>query len=204
MRKEAANAFLKTLEEPPPETYLLLLTSRSNSMLATIRSRCLSIRINRETSQEDDDNWREWKVKYDTWIGSLLDRDSLSKDRVTPLFIAYGLTTGFLHLVKEKADLACRSALDHLASELEEKEKDAFETGIRKRIRAEYFRKLADSTREVVAKNGRNPVKMEKLATKLTKVIKRLEKCSGLLEVNLKEDAALEDFYLSSLKNLVS
>ena len=116
MRKEAANAFLKTLEEPPPETYLLLLTSRSNSMLATIRSRCLSIRINRETSQEDDDNWREWKVKYDTWIGSLLDRDSLSKDRVTPLFIAYGLTTGFLHLVKEKADLACRSALDHLAS----------------------------------------------------------------------------------------
>ena len=27
MRKEAANAFLKTLEEPPPGTYLVLLTT---------------------------------------------------------------------------------------------------------------------------------------------------------------------------------
>ena len=41
MRKEAANAFLKTLEEPPPDTYLLLLTTRPYSLLATIRSRCL-------------------------------------------------------------------------------------------------------------------------------------------------------------------
>ena len=41
MRKEAANAFLKTLEEPPPQTYLILLTTRPYSLLPTIRSRCL-------------------------------------------------------------------------------------------------------------------------------------------------------------------
>ena len=45
MRKEAANAFLKTLEEPPLGTYLLLLTTRPYSLLATIRSRCLQARL---------------------------------------------------------------------------------------------------------------------------------------------------------------
>jgi DNA polymerase-3 subunit delta' len=39
LRDEAANSLLKTLEEPPPTSTLLLLTSRPNSLLLTIRSR---------------------------------------------------------------------------------------------------------------------------------------------------------------------
>ena len=35
----AANALLKTLEEPPPDAYLLLLTSKADALLDTIRSR---------------------------------------------------------------------------------------------------------------------------------------------------------------------
>lgn len=37
---ESANAFLKSLEEPPPGTTLILLSSSPDSQLATIRSRC--------------------------------------------------------------------------------------------------------------------------------------------------------------------
>lgn len=37
----AANALLKTLEEPPEKTYFLLGTHEPNKILATIRSRCL-------------------------------------------------------------------------------------------------------------------------------------------------------------------
>ena len=37
---EAQNAFLKTLEEPPPKTMLLLLTINPRRLLPTIRSRC--------------------------------------------------------------------------------------------------------------------------------------------------------------------
>lgn len=37
----AANALLKTLEEPPEKTYFLLGTHEPNKVLATIRSRCL-------------------------------------------------------------------------------------------------------------------------------------------------------------------
>jgi DNA polymerase-3 subunit delta' len=45
MNDEASNALLKTLEEPPSTTYLILITSRPDSLLSTIRSRCQTIRF---------------------------------------------------------------------------------------------------------------------------------------------------------------
>jgi DNA polymerase-3 subunit delta' len=43
MNVQAQNAFLKTLEEPPPRTLLLLLTSHPERLLATTRSRVIEI-----------------------------------------------------------------------------------------------------------------------------------------------------------------
>ena len=40
MNRSAQNAFLKTLEEPPPNSVIILLTSRPQALLPTIRSRC--------------------------------------------------------------------------------------------------------------------------------------------------------------------
>ena len=40
LTKEAANALLKTLEEPPPATHLFLATAYLDELLPTIRSRC--------------------------------------------------------------------------------------------------------------------------------------------------------------------
>ncbi len=40
MNLAAQNAFLKTLEEPPPKTVLILITSQPGRLLSTIRSRC--------------------------------------------------------------------------------------------------------------------------------------------------------------------
>ncbi len=45
MNDAASNALLKTLEEPQPTTYLFLVTSRPDSLLQTIRSRCQTIRF---------------------------------------------------------------------------------------------------------------------------------------------------------------
>lgn len=42
---EAANAFLKLLEEPPPETTIILTSSAPGAMLPTILSRVLSLRV---------------------------------------------------------------------------------------------------------------------------------------------------------------
>ena len=43
LEADAQNALLKTLEEPPPRTYLLLLTTRLDRLLPTIRSRCQQV-----------------------------------------------------------------------------------------------------------------------------------------------------------------
>jgi len=45
MRDEAANIFLKLLEEPPPRTIFILTTSRPDQLLPTIVSRCQQLRF---------------------------------------------------------------------------------------------------------------------------------------------------------------
>jgi DNA polymerase-3 subunit delta' len=42
---QAANTLLKTLEEPPPRTHFILVTSRPSKLLTTIRSRSVPIRF---------------------------------------------------------------------------------------------------------------------------------------------------------------
>ncbi len=46
MTSEAADAFLKTLEEPPPRVHFILLTSREEQLSETIRSRCRRLTLN--------------------------------------------------------------------------------------------------------------------------------------------------------------
>ena len=48
----AANALLKTLEEPQPNTHIILLTSRPESLLITIRSRCQRLPFQRLPKQQ--------------------------------------------------------------------------------------------------------------------------------------------------------
>ena len=45
MNREAANAFLKTLEEPPGESIIILITSSPGRLLPTIKSRCQLVRF---------------------------------------------------------------------------------------------------------------------------------------------------------------
>jgi len=45
MNRSAQNALLKTLEEPPDGAFLILVTTRSDLLLATVRSRCQSVRF---------------------------------------------------------------------------------------------------------------------------------------------------------------
>jgi DNA polymerase-3 subunit delta' len=52
MTAAAANALLKTLEEPPDQTYLLLLSHQPDRLLPTIRSRCQSLVINAPQEEE--------------------------------------------------------------------------------------------------------------------------------------------------------
>lgn len=51
MRREAANAMLKTLEEPPEDTLIVLITSSLSGLLPTVRSRAHTVRFGRLTTK---------------------------------------------------------------------------------------------------------------------------------------------------------
>ncbi len=52
MLSEAQNALLKTLEEPPSASMFVLVTSRPDELLPTVRSRCQRLRFGRLTAGE--------------------------------------------------------------------------------------------------------------------------------------------------------
>ncbi len=51
MKEEAANAFLKTLEEPPPQTLIVLITEQPSRLLPTILSRCVRMDLREEDTR---------------------------------------------------------------------------------------------------------------------------------------------------------
>ncbi|MEZ4237516.1 MAG: DNA polymerase III subunit delta' [Myxococcota bacterium] len=58
MQEPAANALLKTLEEPPAATHFLLITHNARALLPTIRSRCQRMRL----GAVDPARIRDWLV----------------------------------------------------------------------------------------------------------------------------------------------
>ncbi len=57
---EAANKFLKTLEEPPPHTLLVLLTSAPGQILDTVLSRCLRVELHNPGRRRLNDWQLQW------------------------------------------------------------------------------------------------------------------------------------------------
>lgn len=52
LNANAANAFLKTLEDPPEHSLFILVTSQPLRLLATVRSRCLTLRFSPATPNQ--------------------------------------------------------------------------------------------------------------------------------------------------------
>jgi len=61
---QAANAFLKTLEEPPPKSILILLSTEPQRLLETILSRCLRLNFAGEGMRPLDTAQMEWLTRF--------------------------------------------------------------------------------------------------------------------------------------------
>jgi len=59
MNQEAQNALLRILEEPPPQTTLVLATATATGLLATVRSRCQRVRFEADFAASQQDPERE-------------------------------------------------------------------------------------------------------------------------------------------------
>jgi DNA polymerase-3 subunit delta' len=63
-KNAAANAFLKTLEEPPPKSILILLSTEPQRILETILSRCLRLNFSRGQQHELNPAETDWLEKF--------------------------------------------------------------------------------------------------------------------------------------------
>ena len=86
---ESANALLKSLEEPPPNTLFLLITDAPDRLLPTILSRCQKIKLETPGSQQATAWLHEQGLKEpDQWLavagGAPLKALALSKTQTSP------------------------------------------------------------------------------------------------------------------------
>ncbi len=66
MRNEAANALLKILEEPPSKSLIILVTSKPDLILTTIKSRCQLLRFYAPAKDETINYFKKiWKRDID-------------------------------------------------------------------------------------------------------------------------------------------
>jgi DNA polymerase-3 subunit delta' len=198
MNRQSANAFLKTLEEPPAGTTLFLLTTRPYDLLDTIRSRCLNFRVPNLAGTIQDPKWLAWTISYREWLSRILQGPS--KQSIPHLILgSYGLNARYQQLLQELTQEAWNQQKEQLPENITKEEKEALEAGIskgfRKQLLAEIEQLTLDYTREIEALNpGRLP------ANALQRVTAELEHCAGLLEINFNQAAALELFFLKSLR----
>jgi len=213
MNTATSNAFLKTLEEPPGRTTLLLVTTRPYTLLPTIRSRCLHFRfpaLSTAALAELDEaarrNWQQWKTDYHAWLarlaGGVADRAAIAAQ----VFGLYGLVARFNAALAGATDKIWEAEKQKLPPELDEEEQVAVETGIANGIRQKLFAEVEQATLAFArprltagdGATGAEPGRSTRAA--VTAAVTELERCTGLLRLNLNESAALEQFLLASLR----
>lgn len=81
LNENSANALLKILEEPPPTSYIILLTSRPAWLLPTIRSRCQVIRFSPLANAEIENHLTQNKIAdtAEAQVRARVARGSLSR-----------------------------------------------------------------------------------------------------------------------------
>lgn len=197
MNDSAANAFLKTLEEPPRQTLIILLTTRPYDLLDTIRSRCFNFRIPMHASILNDEVWSQWKTDYRAWVARLSKPLGQRSNRTAAVCGIYGLVARFEQQLSQATQEALKSEKNALPDSATDDERVAFETGIRKGIRNQLFIEIEQETRKACIELS---LRIPFPADCLTRCIEQLERVAGLLEVHLKEETALEYFMLQSLR----
>lgn len=195
--QSSANAFLKALEEPPADATILLLTSRPYDLLDTIRSRCLSFRINAQPEPVDNVAWRGWLEDYTAWMEQARDGDQRDAAiRADTVMRMYGLLERFVVILDEVSSVAWKAKRETLPQGLEKDVREALEAGAKRGIRDRLFAEISTATRAFAIGGGR----LDASAMAFGNVTRELERLHRLFVYNLREEVALENFMLASLR----
>ncbi len=115
MTGEAPQAFLKTLEEPPPATVIILILPRIRAVPATVLSRCQIVRFTaRDEADAAGARAQAWELLSEVraqGVDALFRRlDRLEREKAEALVDTYWLLCRDLLLVKSDAPSALLSA----------------------------------------------------------------------------------------------
>lgn len=138
LNANAANAFLKTLEEPPPRSVLILLSTAPGKILETILSRCLRLSFAGESARFRDEAFLAWLKQFSE--SAVSERGSLlSRYRILSVLLKR------LSELKETiaTDLEARSPLEKY-NDIDPKLREKWEDELAAAIEAEYRRQRAD------------------------------------------------------------
>lgn len=105
---QAANAFLKTLEEPPADSLLLLTSELPEALLETIRSRCIAVVLYSKDHPPLDSRGERLASEVKRFFGSDAPTDATS---------AFGFTRAFRDLLEEAREVASERVKEELAAE---------------------------------------------------------------------------------------
>jgi len=133
LQAQAANAFLKTLEEPPKDSLLLLLSALPEALPETILSRCIAIPL--EPNGQRRGNHEEEKLV------KLLQQESHQKSWT--IQSAYRLAQEFQRLLRVVRD-EVKNETDHALKQEQTRYKDATD-GAWLEEREEYYKALTES-----------------------------------------------------------
>ena len=138
MNDQAANAFLKTLEEPPPRSVLILLTTEPQRLLETIVSRCLRLNFAGEGPQHLAPAQMEWLATFSE-MAAADQKSLLGRYRLMDVLLRK------LNEVRASIDetLTARSPLEKY-EDAEEELRDRWEKELKAAVEAEYRRQRAD------------------------------------------------------------
>lgn len=80
MNEESQNCLLKTLEEPPKYAIIILIVSNENKLLATIKSRCITVKFNKISNEEMSNHLKDLSEEQITLLdGSFQNLDSIDE-----------------------------------------------------------------------------------------------------------------------------
>jgi DNA polymerase III subunit delta' len=138
LNEQAANAFLKTLEEPPANSVFVLLSTDAGRILETILSRCLRLNFAADTNRFHQPAFLDWLTEFSR--AAQAEQDSLlSRYRVLSVLLT--------RLSELKAgieeSMQARSPLERY-DDIDPKLRDKWEDELAAAVEAEYRRQRAD------------------------------------------------------------
>jgi len=189
LQEQAQDAFLKTLEEPPPQTVLLLLTEEPQILRDTIISRCLRLPFRQGLKKEQT----EAEKQVETWLSEFAAASS-SIPSVFSAYVFTGRVLGLLKKIRDEKHKQSKEALDDPSLEnLEPSQLKKLEDQLEAQAEAEYRYERTRLLKTILRWYRERPAPGSGKVVHIDpRVVEILEKLAGRLNRNINEGLAWE------------